>query len=58
MGDSQLTGEKVVRFRITVNDTLALNGDAERFTREIVFWGRRTAGTTYRDVREQHLSAS
>jgi radical SAM superfamily enzyme YgiQ (UPF0313 family) len=43
------------RFRVVVEDDLKYGGDKERFSREIVFWGRRGGRMTYDKVHEHPL---
>lgn len=56
-----LTGQDVPlrkgRFRLRITDPYQFNGDRNRYSTEIVFWGRRRGATIYHTVEEEDLEA-
>ena len=47
------TSSRKCRFQITVEDDLNYDGDKERFSREIAFWGRRGGQMIYKNVSQE-----
>jgi radical SAM superfamily enzyme YgiQ (UPF0313 family) len=54
-----LTGERenlrIGRYQVAITDPYDYSGDAERYAREIVFWGRRGGKSIYKTIHEEDL---